>query len=351
MAKTARNGSARATAAEVDSDGTNSGNDGDLNRRRIVWVLCAALFVCLFASLASFRSTDWPTHVVASPTDPPLNLCGRFGAVVSYWLYSTLGFGLWIPVVYLGIVLWATALGREIAHPFVRFVGCLIAMCSFGALHAEWFPTVGPLTGVDAGLVPMFFADEMHARFGPVGASIAFLTAFALGAIVAADKLVAMLPGAIKRSLGFLAPVWETDWKSHLAALRERFSAMFPQPAVAGAGRGSKARRSTARPAVAVAKPVEIDEIDADDSEEDADDDLVGEDNTGELDESDDSDCDEESDEQDDFSTSTPTSTSTSTSTIAMTETKPAAETGDGRAPLSEAELRAKIEKLPIKMT
>ena len=34
-----------------------------------------------------------------------------------------------------------------------------------------------------------------------------------------------------------------------------------------------------------------------------------------------------------------------------MTETKPAAETGDGRAPLSEAELRAKIEKLPIKMT
>ena len=348
MAKTARNASTRTGASEADTDVTNPATDGDLNRRRIVWVLLAALYVCLFVSLASFRSTDWPTHVVATPTDPPLNLCGRFGAAAAYWLYSTLGFGVWIPVAYFGVLLGFTAFGRPIAHPFVRFVGCLIAMCAFGALHAEWFPKVGPLTGVDAGLVPMFFADEMHARFGPVGASIAFLAGLAVGAIVAADALVAMLPGAMKRSLAFLAPVWEYDWKGFFVSLRERFSAMFPQPAVAGGRRTSTARRSSARPAVAVAKPVEADESAEEEeiADEDADEeeDAVEDENDVDIDAEIDSDDEVAASDEDENAGTAPAVAATT-----VTETKPDA-SGE-RAPLSEDELRAKIEKLPIKMT
>ena len=348
MAKTARNASTRTGASEADTDVTNPATDGDLNRRRIVWVLLAALYVCLFVSLASFRSTDWPTHVVATPTDPPLNLCGRFGAAAAYWLYSTLGFGVWIPVVYFGVLLGFTAFGRSIAHPFVRFVGCLIAMCAFGALHAEWFPTVGPLTGVDAGLVPMFFADEMHARFGPVGASIAFLAGLAVGAIVAADALVAMLPGAMKRSLAFLAPVWEYDWKGFFVSFRERFSAMFPQPAVAGGRRTSTARRSSARPAVAVAKPVEADESADESAEEeeiaDEEEDAIEDENDAEIDEEIDSDDEIAASNEDENAGTAPAVAATT-----VTETKP--DTSGERAPLSEDELRAKIEKLPIKMT
>ncbi len=348
MAKTARNASTRTGASEADTDVTNPATDGDLNRRRIVWVLLAALYVCLFVSLSSFRSTDWPTHVVATPTDPPLNLCGRFGAAAAYWLYSTLGFGVWIPVAYFGVLLGFTAFGRPIAHPFVRFVGCLIAMCAFGALHAEWFPTVGPLTGVDAGLVPMFFADEMHARFGPVGASIAFLAGLAVGAIVAADALVAMLPGAMKRSLAFLAPVWEYDWKGFFVSLRERFSAMFPQPAVAGGRRTSTARRSSARPAVAVAKPVEADESADESAEEeeiaDEEEDAIEDENDAEIDEEIDSDDEIAASNEDENAGTAPAVAATT-----VTETKP--DTSGERAPLSEDELRAKIEKLPIKMT
>jgi S-DNA-T family DNA segregation ATPase FtsK/SpoIIIE len=335
MAKTARNASTRAGASEADTDVTNPATDGDLNRRRIVWVLLAALYVCLFVSLSSFRSTDWPTHVVATPTDPPLNLCGRFGAAAAYWLYSTLGFGVWIPVAYFGVLLGFTAFGRPIAHPFVRFVGCLIAMCAFGALHAEWFPTVGPLTGVDAGLVPMFFADEMHARFGPVGASIAFLAGLAVGAIVAADALVAMLPGAMKRSLAFLAPVWEYDWKGFFVSLRERFSAMFPQPAVAGGRRTSTARRSSARPAVAVAKPVEADESAEEEeiADEDADEeeDAVEDENDVDIDAEIDSDDEVAASDEDENAGTAPAVAATT-----VTETKPDA-SGE-RAPLSDDE-------------
>ncbi len=321
MAKPSRNGSSRAGAAEIDAGVTTPLEARDHARRRIMWLLMAALYVCLFVSLASFRSTDWPTHVVADPTDPPLNLCGRFGAAAAYWLYSTFGFGIWIPTVYFGVMLAYNALGRSLAHPFVRFLGCLIAMLAFGALHAEWFPQVGPLTGVDAGLIPMFFADEMHVRFGPVGSSIAFLAALSIGAVVAADAIVAMLPGAMARSLGFLAPVWEADWKGNFAALRERMSAMFPQPAMAG---GARARKSPNRPAVKVAKPV--DEEAYDDESDDADD--YASDESCHEDESDEDESDEVK------------------AKGAIIEPKSAE-----RAPLSENELRAKIERLPIKMT
>ena len=219
----------------------------------MVWLACAAAFAWVVVALASFRADDWPTHVVAMPNDPPLNLCGRFGAAVAYWIYSNIGYGVWIPLAYLGTVLGFAAAGRAVTHPFVRFVGCLVAMLAFGGLHAEWFPTVGPLSGTDAGLAPMWFADELHVRFGPVGASLVFLVAFLVGAIVSADALVFMIPAALAQAFGFLSPLWETDWKGHFASLRERFSAMFPQPATATAGRGGRARKSAARPKVGVA--------------------------------------------------------------------------------------------------
>ena len=326
MAKSSKNSSARSSASEVDTDVTTPVESRDLARRRILWVLAAALYTGLLASLASFRSSDWPTHVVAIPTDPPLNLCGKFGAAVAYSLNFTFGFGVWLPVIYLGVLMVFVALGKTLTHPFVRFVGCLLAMAAFGALHAEWFPTVGPLTGVDAGIVPMWFADELHWRFGPVGSSLILLSALSIGAVVAADALVFMVPGAVARALSFLAPVWETDWKGHANALRERVSSMFPQTAPVPS---SRARRASARPAIAVAKPLDNDELV--DADEDEDLDEYEDDDVSDIDEID----------------ATDGGTTASKSVV---ETKPTNDVVE-RSPLSEDELRAKIEKLPIKMT
>ncbi len=321
MAKSSRNSSARSDASEADADVTTPVESRDLARRRLLWVVAAALYTGLLASLASFHSSDWPTHVVAIPTDPPLNLCGRFGAAVAYSLNFTFGFGVWLPVIYLGVLLVFVAFGKTLAHPFVRFVGCLLAMAAFGALHAEWFPTVGPLTGVDAGIVPMWFADELHWRFGPVGSTLILLSALSIGAVVAADALVFMVPGAVARALSFLAPVWETDWKGHATALRERVSSMFPQTAPAAS---SRARRAAARPAISVAKPVDSDEL------------LDEDEHVDEFEE-------DESSDEDELDEVT-------TTTKSVVETKPTNEVVE-RSPLSEDELRAKIEKLPIKMT
>ncbi|MEY3143450.1 MAG: hypothetical protein RLY21_1943 [Planctomycetota bacterium] len=339
MPKTARKASTRSGAEEEDSDVTTPAEGAELTRRRIFWVLAALLYTVLFVSLASFRSSDWPTHVVAVPTDPPLNLCGKFGAAVSYWLYFAFGFGVWIPVVYLGVLLAFMAIGRAMAHPFVRFVGCLIAMCAFGALHAEWFPSVGPLTGVDAGIVPMWFADEMHMRFGPVGASLIFIAGLAVGAIVAADALVFMLPGAFARAFSFLSPIWETDWRAHFGVLRERMSAVFPQPAVVGAPAG-RARRSTARPAVPVAAPAAVEAEESDEDELDEDETEAEAEDAEAVEEDVDADSDETA-----LATTGTAAAPTPAPAATIADAKPA------RAALSEDELRAKIEKLPIKMT
>ncbi len=341
MAKTARKAPTRSRASEDGSDVDTALAGSRLTRLRILWLLGAALWTLLVVSLASFRSTDWPTHVVAMPTDPPLNLCGSFGAATSYWLYFTLGFGVWVPTVYLGVLLAAIAMGRRISHPFVRFVGCLIAMGAIGSLHAEWFPTLGPLTGVDAGIVPMWFADEMHARFGPVGASLIFTAGLAVGAIVAADAIVFMLPGVCARAFSFLSPLWETDWRAHFGALRERMGAMLPQPAVAGAAAG-RARRSPSRAAAAVAAPSAVEREEEEECEEECEE-------SDERDESEDEiDACEEEPEEDGVGE---TSASPVVSAASASPAEPAATAGSSRAALSEDELRAKIEKLPIKMT
>ena len=75
MAKTARKASARTRGSEESLDATTNLDGASLTRRRIIWLVSAALYVVLLVSLASFSSSDWPTHVVASPTDPPSNLC------------------------------------------------------------------------------------------------------------------------------------------------------------------------------------------------------------------------------------------------------------------------------------
>ena len=92
-------------------------------------------FTIVVLALASFNSADPPTAAVAVPNEPPLNLCGRFGAAIAYRLYEVFGLGVWIPVLYLGTLLAFLASGRALTHPFVRFVGACVMMVAAGGLH------------------------------------------------------------------------------------------------------------------------------------------------------------------------------------------------------------------------
>ncbi len=203
---------------------------------KLLWLAGAALWVYVATALASFSSTDWPSHTVAVQIDPPANLAGRVGAVLAYGLYEGLGFGVWVPVLCGAYALGIIASGRAIPHPIVRTLGALIAMCSLSTLHALWFPQMGSLAGAEAGLVPGWMADQVWGRFGPIGSSIIVLCGCLIGFTVAVDEVVMALPGALVKSVRALDPVWDFEYRAFARRIFAGREAARLQPVVAGVG-------------------------------------------------------------------------------------------------------------------
>ena len=319
MSKPARNASARTRASEDDTDVTSPFLGNGLAWLRAAWVLAAGGLAIVALALASFNSADPPTTAVAIPNSPPLNLCGKFGAAIAHRAYELFGIGVWMPICYIGTLLAFFAVGRPMTHPFVRLIGACVMMVAVGGLHNEWFPSVGPVTGYQAGIVPMSLSLELHEHFG-VGASLLFLMMLGVGAIVMADTIVAMLPAALANSFEFLSPIWKTDWSSATASLRERFSSIFPQPALATPTRTPRARRTAAAVKATTATAATATAIAEEDEEE------VEEEAEAETD----VDTDEDANDND-----APSSEFAEEAT---------------RKSLSDDALREKIAKLPVKM-
>ncbi len=202
--------------------------------QKILWLAGAALWVYVATSLVSFSSSDWPSHTVAVQLDPPSNLGGRVGAVLSYGLYEGLGFGVWVPVLCGAYALGVVASGRAVPHPIVRSLGAVIAMFSLSTLHALWFPHMGSLAGAEAGLVPGWMADQVWGRFGPIGSSIIVLCGCLIGFTVAVDEVVMALPGALVKAVRALDPVWDFDYRGVARRLFTGQGATRLQPVVAG---------------------------------------------------------------------------------------------------------------------
>ncbi|MDZ4756306.1 MAG: DNA translocase FtsK 4TM domain-containing protein [Phycisphaerae bacterium] len=225
--------------------------------RRLLWVVAGVMWVFTFLAMASFNAADWPSHVVSVHNEPAANLLGRVGGVFAFWTYMVLGIGVWVPILLSGVALAFLAIGRPVPHPTVRAIGGVIMMIALSCLHAAWMPTVGPLTGCDAGLLPMWASDELVQRFGGVGCSLLAIGAFLLGAIVAMDEVVFALPAALSRTLSFLDPILEFDYAGTFAALKSRLTLQRPQPIAVGVG-------ATARRTVRTsAKPASVADVDA----------------------------------------------------------------------------------------
>jgi len=188
----------------------------------------------------SFSAADWPSNAVAIQQDPPHNWGGVVGAVTAFGLYQAFGIGVWVLVLCAGYALGVTATGRSVAHPIVRSVGAFIAMLAISVVHALWLPGFGPLGGAEAGLIPMWMADQLWMRFGALGANIFALAGCLIGFVVAVDELVFALPGALVRAIEALDPVWKFDYRGAVGSLfgSGRRSTLQPIP-VGGVETGS----------------------------------------------------------------------------------------------------------------
>jgi len=316
--------------------------------RRATWVALAGLWVFLFMTLGTFSSADWPSHAVAVHAEPPSNLMGRLGAMIAYWTYLGVGYGVWLPMLAAALALATTASGRAVTHPAIRAFGAVVMMLSFSSVHAAWARGIGVLPGAEAGLIPHWIANELSLRFSPALTGLVLLISFALGAIICMDEVVFALPRHIARAWQATEPIRARDWKGMLDKLRIR-----AQPEVKPAT--AAARSSGGATAVAELPDTEselelADEVDIADASEHEEEEAVEEEEeiVDESDDWDDAEADaeaaledaEEDGDEDEFP-------ETEATEDAAAEPEPQAA---ARPQLSDEELKARIAKLPLRM-
>jgi len=319
-------------------------------RARVAWVAAALGTAALMLALGSFHHADWPSTAVAVHNTPPANLMGNAGAAIAYWTYAVFGYGTWFAVLLAAAALAAMPFGFRAQHLWLRVIGAVMLVLCTGALHALWAQKVGPVAGVEAGLIPQWIANQLDYRFHGFTASLMLLCGTAIGAVVAADEVVFRIPGAVMRGLSFLEPIFKFDWAGFAASLTGKQRAT---PALTGIGANSSPamRKAGARAMKGVV--VDEDEEGADnvqvlepkagkrkdedeEEEEEEDDDYEDEDEDeddddyDDEDEDEDEDDDEEEEEEDD-----------------EIDAAPALPV---RAVPSDAELKAKISKLPVRI-
>jgi hypothetical protein len=260
-------------------------------RAKLAWVAGCIAMAALLLALGSFNSADWPSQAVAVHRHPAANLLGNAGAAIAYWTYAVLGYGVW-PVLLLGAAaLAAWPFGYRMQHVWLRAIGALLLLLSFGALHAQWFPRLGPVAGIEAGLIPQWMDAQLAARFSGLATSLILLCGAVIGAVVAADEVLVRVPAAVMQGLSFLEPLWKFDWAGLLASFRGG----QPKVALAGAGTPpSPAARRKAGAAASTATLIEEDELEDakrdEEEEEEEDDDFDDEEDEDEEDDDDDED-------------------------------------------------------------
>ncbi|MBL9140752.1 MAG: DNA translocase FtsK, partial [Phycisphaerae bacterium] len=242
----------------------------------------------------------------------------------------------------------ATALGHPVKSLWLRLTGVAMLVLAIGSVHALWFPNLGPVAGMEAGMVPQWITGELSARFSGLATSLILICAAVIGAVVAADEVVFAMPGAILRGLSFLEPVWQFDYAKFFAPALAKLRGGSPQAALATGTPPSPAVGSRTRTRAANVRVVQDEDQDEDDRATnarvaEADDDVDTDEDAhevGEVDEAEDADgsedgatgCDSD-DDSDDGSDGNSDDSSTA-----------------ARRSLSAEELRAKIACLPVRM-
>jgi len=192
--------------------------------------MVGGLIVCAFLwiSVLTFHITDWPNQSVWPQNSPAANGCGRAGAWVSYQLLYHLGTGAYTLLLFasVGAVLQLT---RGITDLPLRVlgVGLLVTVSASMIALFDTDPTTGFVEG-HGGILGIAVATFLREYFSRMMASLILLFSLVVGAILAADDIVAGVKGII------------TTIRTHgLAGLMALKSAGLPRnltPVMIGAG-------------------------------------------------------------------------------------------------------------------
>ena len=103
------------------------------NLLRNVWLFVAgSAWLFLLLALASFHTTDWPSHDVF-PYPSTRNLCGSAGSFVAYYLFLAIGQGVFPVLFFTGICLVMYLFRSPVTDLWFRAVGLLLLTVAFSA--------------------------------------------------------------------------------------------------------------------------------------------------------------------------------------------------------------------------
>src|SRR4051812_40048980 len=104
--------------------------------RRVGLFLAFAGYVFLLIAIASFSSSDWPSHTVY-PYPKTMNLCGSAGALIAYYCFWLLGQGVFPMLFFTGVLLVMVMIQGKVSDFWMRAIGSILLTVAFaGTVHS-----------------------------------------------------------------------------------------------------------------------------------------------------------------------------------------------------------------------
>ena len=164
----------------------------------VCWSLAALAWVLAGLALGTHDPLDAPAHAIGVTNPRPVNWVGAAGAAFSHRAFFVLGPGVWVAYAAAGLFLTATAAGRRPDQLPLRIAGVALMVAAASGLVSVGqasFVATTPLTPEGpGGLLGLFLQDELVPRFAGLGAMLILAVIFWVGAVLAADRWILLVP-------------------------------------------------------------------------------------------------------------------------------------------------------------
>jgi len=152
-------------------------------------LLAATVF--LAASLLSYDPADPPSKLVSPERTETLNVCGRWGAMVSRALFTAMGLGAFYLLVSLAALDAMLLSRRKITQPVLRAGGWLISLVGVSTLAAMAVPQLspGPVIG-SGGYLGAAGRGLLEMNFAAFGAYVLVVSMILGGLLLCTDYLL-----------------------------------------------------------------------------------------------------------------------------------------------------------------
>jgi len=171
---------------------------------RLVWLIALFAWLGLTASFVSYSPADPPGTGIASgaASAEVQNWIGVVGAFIAHHGYLMLGVGVWVILASAGAYLAVLAWRGPVSHPVIRAVGVVIGAIAISAGHALLLPELAITAEGGGGMLGIIAAHHLQLYAGTIGAAGLLTLFFILGAWIAVDRLLVVVPHYAANVLG-----------------------------------------------------------------------------------------------------------------------------------------------------